>query len=149
MNDEQKQLVYECWLEHPTWSHRQIANKTGLSRWQVQRTIQKFLTSVDHKLGQAIASKFLVEFQKASDFWKLQMTELQDMKEHGKKTIYKVNKEGKTYAEEVRLDSSDIIRIMNEQSTRVEKILLLASQGELVQAIKMLANGNGELPQPK
>lgn len=122
MNPEIKASIYKLLLNEPTLTQREIANRVGVHESEVSKAIKKTATSVDYQLAMQVAGKFLQDFQKASDFWKLQVTELEQMK-------------GET--DDVGLK----VKIMREQSDRYEKILFQARQGELVEGLRLINKG--------
>ena len=125
VNHAISELVYLERLKDPTISQKQIAFKLNLTESKVSRALKKLFASHDFKLGQMVAGKFLEEFQMASDYWKLQIKDLELLKDE----------------EDIELK----IKIMKEQSDRWEKILYLARQGEAVETMRLMKNGTIQL----
>ncbi len=160
MNNELKIQAYSTMLKYPAWSDEKIANDIGISRPTVWRLRKKLIGTIDWELAQRIAGQFLTDYQMASDYYKQQITELEDMKkEHieskvgGTKTIYKKGKDGQSYAEEVELNTFDILEIdkdirsiMKQQQELWRDIMFLARQGQGAEVMKMIASGRIQLP---
>ena len=127
MKPEIIQQVYLEKLKDPTITQKQIADKKNLSEATVSRAFKKLMGSHDFRLGQLLTGKFLEEFQMASDYWKLQIKLLEDLKEE-------------------ESDTETIIKLMKEQSDRWEKILFLARQGEAIEVMRLMRNGTIKLP---
>lgn len=70
-----------------------------------------------------VAGKFIQDFANTIEFWKLQITQLEHLKDRAK-------------------DLDTLMKIMREQSDRYEKILVLARQGELIEALRKLNHGD-------
>jgi len=126
VNDEIKQSVYLEKLKNPIIQQKEIAQKLGLSEPMVSRAMKSMMGTHDYTLRQMLAGKFLEEFQMASDYWKTQITLLEELKEES--------------------DTETIIKLMKEQSDRWEKILFLARQGEAVEVMRLMKNGAIQLP---
>ena len=145
MKGEIKQLVYFERLKDPIASQKDLAIKLGLSESMVSRAIKSMMGTHDYQFRQLLAGKFLEEFQMASDYWKMQITQLENLKD-SKKTIFKKAADGHVFPEEVELEVDDMMKIMKEQSDRWEKILFLARQGEAVEVMRLMKNGTTQLP---
>jgi len=147
--------VYTFLITHPALSDYQIADKFGISRGFVYNLRQKFVRKLDYELAQNIAGAFLADYQHASDYFKLQTTELENEKvqlrtiqETAKKTIFRKNEQGDTYAEQVDLDAMDKLQInrdirdiMKQQTDLWKNVIFLARQGEAVQIMKLVQSG--------
>jgi len=147
--------TYKYIITHPSKSDAEVADQFGISRTFVWKLRSKFVRKLDYELAQNIAGAFLVDYQHASDYFKLQTTELEDEKiqlrqlqKDGIKTIFKKGAEGQSYAEQVDLDamdklqiSRDIRDIMKQQAELWKNIMFLARQGEAVQIMKLVQSG--------
>jgi len=149
-----KETVYDTLIKYPAKTDSTIAKETGVSRGYVWALRQKFIRKLDWALAQNVAGAFLAEFQMASDSFKLQINKLEDKIQEmeelkgGEKTIFKKNKEGQSYAEEVKLNSMDMLIIdkeirdcMRMQHELWKSLLSLARQGEAVEVMKMVQSG--------
>ena len=76
------------------------------------------------------AGMFIQEFANAAEFWKLQITELEKLKESTR-------------------DPKLILKIIREQSHRYENILVLARQGEVVQALRKINRMKSQVHESK
>jgi len=121
VKDEIKQSVYLERLKDPIATQKDLATKLGISESMVSRAMKSMMGTHDYTLRQMLAGKFLEEFQMASDYWKMQIKLLEDLKEES--------------------DNETIIKLMKEQSDRWEKILFLARQGEAVEVMRLMKNG--------
>ena len=113
-------------LKNPICTQKEIGAKLGLKEYTVSRALKSMMGTHDYTLRQMLAGKFLEEFQMASDYWKLQIKQLEDLKKDG-------------------VDHDTMIKLMREQSDRWEKILFLARQGEAIEVMRKMKNGK-ELP---
>jgi len=86
----------------------------------VSKALKSVMGTHDNPLRQMFAGKFLEEFQMATDYWKMQIKQLEDLKEDS--------------------DTDTIINLMKEQPDRWEKILFLARQGEAVEVMRLMKN---------
>ncbi len=150
-----RENAYEYMLKHPSESDQKIANHFGISRGFVYNLRCKFVKKLDYELAQKMAGAFLADYEQASDYFKLQTTDLEkektkliQLQEDGHKTIFKRNAEGQSYAETVDLDamdklqiSRDIRDIMKQQTELWKNVVFLARQGEAVEIMKMIQNG--------
>ncbi len=147
--------TYKYIITHPAKTDTEVSLKFGISRGFVYNLRQKFVRKLDYELAQNIAGAFLVDYQHASDYFKLQTTELEEEKiqlhnlqETGQKTIFKRNAEGNSYAEQVDLDAMDKLQInrdirdiMKQQTDLWKNVIFLARQGEAVQIMKLIQSG--------
>lgn len=160
MKIELKELAFHQMIKFPAKSDADIASDIGIGRSTVWRIRQKLIGKIDWELAQRIAGQFLQDYQMASDYYKLQIQELEEMKQKhieskdgGKKTIYKKGKDGQTFAEEVDLNTFDLLEIdrdirsiMKQQQELWKDIMFLARQGQGAEVMKMIASGRIQLP---
>ncbi len=138
LTENQKRDIYLDLLKHPLKTQTEIARERKLGIATVSRAVHSIDMAVDTQLAQAVASQFLHQFQKAWDYYLLQIEELEKLK-NGTKTILKNNNETREVEEhEVPIGVDDKIKIIAEQNKTMERILLLASQGKLVEAIRLV-----------
>ncbi len=121
MKDAIKQSVYLERLKNPIATQKELSIKLGISESMVSRAMKSMIGTHDYQLRQLLAGKFLEEFQMATDYWKLQIKQLEDLKKES--------------------DNETVIKLMKEQSDRWEKILFLARQGEAVEIMRLMKNG--------
>lgn len=119
MNPEIGKKIDELMLNEPFLPLKEIADKAGVGKSAASTAVAGTKTSPGHQRIAKAASNFLQDFANIIEFWKLQITEL----EHLKKTTQ---------------DTKTIIKIMREQSDRYEKILVLARQGEMIEALRKI-----------
>jgi len=121
VKDAIKQSVYLERLKNPIATQKELSIKLGISESMVSRAMKSMIGTHDYQLRQLLAGKFLEEFQMATDYWKLQIKQLEDLKKES--------------------DNETVIKLMKEQSDRWEKILFLARQGEAVEIMRLMKNG--------
>jgi len=159
MKNELQRVIYNEILLYPALEDHEIADNVGLTRSMVWRARQKLIGAIDFELAQRISGQFLTDYQMASDYFKKQITELEQQKEkleelkNGTKTIFKKAKNDKSYAEEVELNSFDKLTIdrdirdlMKQQQSLWKDIMFLARQGQGAEVMKMIASGRIQLP---
>lgn len=141
MNKKLKDEVYHTILQHPALSDYKIADKVGVSRGMVWNVRRKLALTLDYQLTRNVAGAFLTEFQMASDYFKIQIERLEDLKQR-KKTVQRNNvTTGKVETREVPLDPIDILSIEKQQTDLWKNLLMLARQGEAVEIMKMMRDG--------
>lgn len=141
MDDELKRQVYDAILQHPSWSDYQIAEELNLSRSMVYRTRCSIIKTLDYKLAQNAAGKFLTDFQMAADYFRKQIERLEELKKMEKIVYHRNDKTGGSYATKEPLDALDILQIEKQQSDLWTKILFLARQGEAIEVMRLIQNG--------
>ena len=119
MNHEIKNKISEVMLGEPFLTLKEIADRVGVHKSTVSRAVASTKKSKDYQLAAKVAGKFIQDFANIIEFWKLQITQLEQLK----KTT-----------EDVEI----IIKIMCEQSDRYEKILVLARQAEIITILKKI-----------
>lgn len=149
-----KEKIYDTILRYPAKTDQEIGEQYGVGRSYVWKLRQKFVRKLDFVLAQHIAGAFLAEFQQATDYFKFQVSRLEDKileyekNKKGTKIIFKMNTTGQKYADEVELNAMDrmeiddkIRDIMKQQQSLWKDIVLFARQGEAVEIIKMIQDG--------
>lgn len=152
--DTLKDKIYDKILRYPALTDVDIGLEFGVNRTYIWKLRQKFVRKLDFVLAQSIAGAFLAEFQQATDYFKSQVsrledkiTELEKLKK-GTKTIWRKSAEGGSFPEEVKLNSIDKLEFDNHirdcmkmQQSLWKDIVLFARQGEAVEIIKMIQDG--------
>lgn len=144
MKQELKVQVYKEFLERPDSTDYEIAERLNLSRSAVWRARNKVIRSIDYKLAASVAGKFLVDFQMASDYWKKQISELEDQKSKPNKVLV-MTKDG-PQEKEVPKSDAEIREIMRQQEDLWKNILFLARQGEAVEVLRLMEAGRIPIP---
>lgn len=152
-------VAYTEMITYPALNDEQIARKVGLNQTTVWRLRKKLVGKIDWELAQRIAGQFLADYQMASDYFKIQITNLEEQKgelnqlKTGTKTIFKKGKDGQSYPEEIELNSfdkltiqRDIRELMKQQQSLWKDIMFLARQGQGAEVMKMIASGRIQLP---
>ena len=130
VNPEIKNKIYQVMLSKPSLTQREIAEEVGVHESTVSRVIRSLTKGNDYQIATRAASKFLQEFVNAAEFWKLQITELEKLKE-------------------ITEDSNLKLKIMREQSDRYEKILVLARQWEVIQIVRKINRMKSQVHESK
>lgn len=161
MGAELKRAIYKTILTYPAKSDYQIAREMNLSRSLVYRCRLKIIKTIDYELARNVAGKFLIEFQQASDYFKMQIERLEDLKLAKYEEIqfkrvkddeeydmdndkYVLERSGKLYEKvTVIVDAThkDILDIEKHQTKLWENILFLARQGEGIEILKAIQDG--------
>jgi len=132
----------------PSYQDTQIANKLNISRMTVAKYRNQIAGKYDSEFVKIVAGKFIAAYGQASNYWNLQITELEELK-NSKKTIYKTGNEGQKYPEEVDLEPMDILAICKQQAELQKMILVLAGQGEVREVIRIMRSGKIPMLQPQ
>ena len=142
LKEEKKLEVYRTIVEHPALSDYEVADKLkGVSRSTVNLCRKQFIEKLDYELARNVAGKFLADFQQASDYFKIQIDRLEDLKKK-KKFMARNNNETKEIETfEVELDPIDILSIEKQQTELWKNIIFLARQSEAVEVMKLIQNG--------
>ena len=142
LKEEKKNQIYKTIVEHPALSDYEVARKIkGVSRSTVQRSRLKFIEKLDYELAKNVAGKFLADFQQASDYFKLQIERLENLKKE-KKTIQRNNMTtGKVETKKIDLEPMDVLAIEKQQTELWKNIIFLARQSEAVEVMKLIQNG--------
>ena len=142
---KKEEIANNAFVKYPHKSDNQIAKITGISQPMISKYRKNYSLRVDTEFVAITAGKFIQEFGHAIDHWKLLIDELEALKV-GKKTIIKQNPEtGGYFKSEVDLEPLDKLPLIKEQASLRERILFLASQGEVREVIKIMRSG--KLPQ--
>lgn len=140
LREELKKKIYTIMITYPTRSDYEIGRVLHIPRSTVWTFRKSLISAIDYQLARNVAGKFLTEFQMATDYFKLQIERLENLKEK-KKTIFKKGDEGQSYAEEISLEPLDILQIEKQQTELWKNILFLARQGEAVEVMRLIQNG--------
>lgn len=142
LKEEKKLQVYRTIIEHPALSDYEVADKLkGVSRSTVNLCRKQFIEKLDYELARNVAGKFLADFQQASDYFKVQIERLENLKKE-KKTIQRNNvTTGKIESKKIELEPMDILAIEKQQTELWKNIIFLARQSEAVEVMKLIQNG--------
>ena len=133
---EIRRQCYEVMITKPSWSDYEIARNLNLSQTFVYKQRQKLLLTIDYELAKNIAGKFLVQFQMASDYFKLQISRLDELKTKKNNVLLKDGTMIK-----VELNPLEILAIEKQQTDLWIKIIEFASQGEAVEVMRLIRDG--------
>jgi len=142
MNEKIKQRCYLLSLKGHTYG--QIANELNLSKPTVCRAIASITKSHDYQLGINTITEFIDQYNRAEDYFRMQMRELEEMKLLLDGRISDDNDNNNkpsnatatftTIAKYFELK----LKIMDSQTNLMSKVLELASQGKVVMALKTI-----------
>jgi len=130
-----KNMLRDLFLLHPTKSNPVLSQMTGISEPTIGKYRKLYDEQVNHEFITMTAGKFIHEFGQAIDYWKLQIDELEKLK--NKKQM--VLKDGKS--SEVYLSAMEILSICKQQAELRKYIVFLGSQGEVREVIKIMRSG--------
>ena len=118
-------IIDQCYLKSLSGlTHKEIAGELNLSQPTVSRAIAKITKSHDYQIGISTISTFLEEYQRAGDFFKMQIGQLEKQK---------------------KTDPDNIYKIMDMQMERMALVVQLVGQGKVVMALKALRDGKLQL----
>lgn len=140
-----QKILHDAFLKYPTKSDQQISKIISVSQPTVSKYRKEYLISIDTEFIAIIAGKFISEFGQAMDHWKLLIDEIEDLKKQSK-TIMLKDENGNYYEEDVDLSPLEKLPLIHEQAQLREKILFLASQGEVREVIKLMRVGKLPIP---
>ena len=122
MNQE---IIDQCYIKSLSGlTQAEIAKELNLGKATVCRAINKVTKSHDYQLGISTVGTFLEEYQRAADFFKMQIGQLEKYKSADPENIYK---------------------IMDMQMERMALVVQLIGQGKVVMALKALRDGKLQL----
>lgn len=118
-------IIDSCYIKSLAGlSYDEIGDQLNLSKATVCRAIAKITKSHDYQLALSTVATFLEEYQRAQDFFKYQMAQLEKRKESDPENYYK---------------------IMDMQMERMAMIVQLVGQGRIVMALKAMKDGKLQL----
>jgi len=123
-----QEIVTQCYLKSLSGlTYREIAEELNLSASTVSRAIDKITKSHDYQIGISTISTFLEEYQRAADFFKMQIGQLEKRKD---------------------TDPDNFYKIMDMQMERMALVVQLVGQGKVAMALKELRDNNNIQLQP-
>ncbi len=125
----QKPKVLDLINRFPTKTDRQIALETGCHRVTVGKYRKDLDLKYDSEFVKIVAGKFIKAYGRAEEYWLKQIDRLEELKT------------STTGEEDVSLSPMEILAIEKHQSELHEKVLFLASQGEVRQVIRIMRMG--------
>jgi hypothetical protein len=140
MKAELQKAVYKDVLTYPTRTNQEHADSLGVSVSTIKRAKKKLLLALDYEIARSIAGKFLADFQQASDYFKLQIERLEELKDK-EKTVFFKGPEGQSVPKTVPLEAMDLLAIEKHQTELWKDIVFLARQSEAVEIIKGIQDG--------
>ncbi len=123
---KKQETANNAFVKYPHKSDNQIAKITGISQPMISKYRKSYSLQVDSEFIAITAGKFIQEFGHAADHWKLLIDEIEVLKNGD-------------------VDPIDKLSLIKEQASLRERILFLASQGEVREVIKIMRSG--KLPQ--
>lgn len=123
-------------LLYPTATNQKMCEMSGLSKPTVKRYRKTYNEQIDQEFISRTAGKFINEFGKAIDYWKLQIDELECLK-NKKQTI--ILKDGDEML--APLSAMEILAICKQQAELRKYIIFLGSQGEVREVLKIMRSG--------
>lgn len=136
----QKPKVLDLINRFPTKTDKQIALETGCNRNTVGKYRKEIDLKYDTEFVKIVAGKFIKAYGRAEEYWLKQIDRLEELK-GSTKTIEAKDEDGLPDVLSVSLSPMEILAIEKHQSELHEKILFLASQGEVRQVIRIMRMG--------
>ena len=133
MNQDIKEQAYILSLKGAT--EREIAKELNLSPATVHRAISSVTTSHDYQLAIMSISLFLEDMRRAADFWKMQNREIEQIKNSVMALREEVDSKGRPLVRGDRILEL-VLKCMDMQSDRMQKVVELARQGEVALALR-------------
>lgn len=136
-----KVMVLDLINRFPTKTNRDIATEAECN----ENTVAKYRGLLDLKYDtefvKIVAGKFIHAYGRAEEYWINQINRLEELK-NSTHTIYiKNEKTGGFRKKKISLSPMEKLAIEKHQSELHEKILFLASQGEVRQVITIMRMG--------
>lgn len=147
-SDETIEKIYHLMLSSPTKSDRDIAKIVKINNKTVSAYRKKIMIRIDDHLASNVAGKFLLHFQMAMDYFKIQIERLDKLKEQTK-TVVHSKKDGGSWTTDEKLSPMEILELEKHQTRLWENIITLCSQGEVIEVMKLMQNGTIQSPQAK
>ena len=145
LSSQKHKEMNHAFLRYPTKSDLQISKIISISQPTVSKYRKEYLISIDTEFIAITAGKFISEFGQAMDHWKILIDEIEDLKKQSK-TIMLKDENGNNYEEDIDLSPLEKLPLIHEQAQLREKILFLASQGEVREVIKLMRVGKLPIP---
>jgi DNA mismatch repair ATPase MutL len=142
LSKKKKQEIREAILKYPASTNTELAEKCRVSKPTITNVKKEFALTVDTEFLKMVAGRFIFEFETAKQHWMHQITELETMK-NGTKTVFVKDpeKKGRKLPKEFGLSPMEKLAIDKHITKLRENILFLASQGEVVEVIKIMRSG--------
>lgn len=116
------EALKKLFLLHPTKSDRDISKVSGISQATVSKYRKIYDEQIDQEFIAITAGKFISEFSKAIDYWKLQIARCEELYQKCKTPMEK-------------------LAVIRHQTKLRENIIFLGSQGEVREVIKVMRSG--------
>ena len=133
---EKQNMLKNLFLLHPTKSDMALHLISGVSRRALAGYRKVYSEQIDQEFVSMTAGKFIYEFGSAIDYWKLQIDELEKLKYKKQDMRFKKDNRPK-----IPLPPMEILAICKHQTKLREDIVLLGSQGEVREVLKIMRSG--------
>ena len=136
-----KAKVLELINRFPTKTNRDIAKETNCNEITVGKYRKVIDLKYDSEFVKIVAGKFIKAYGRAEEYWIKQIDRLEELKISTHIIYIKNEKTGGSFEKKVELSPMEKLAIEKHQSELHEKILFLASQGEVRQVIRIMRMG--------
>lgn len=138
---KRKDIVLDLINRFPTTTNRDIAKKAECNENTVARYRKELDLKYDSEFVKIVAGKFIKAYGRAEEYWLKQIDRLEVLKNSTHTIWIKNEKTGGSFEKEVELSPMEKLAIEKHQSELHEKVLFLASQGEVRQVIRIMRMG--------
>ena len=138
-NTKKKVKVLKAIKESPFKSSRELSKKIGVSRTTIAKVRKETTLVVTREAIKLGVIDFLKRFTDAEKYFEKKEKELEALKKE-MKTIFKVGKGGKKYAEQVALEPMDKLAIIKEQRQNQLDLLFMVSKPKVILGLQQVEN---------
>lgn len=122
LQQKTKDDMKAAFLQYPTKTNNQLSKMLKINHVTIGKYRKEYALQIDTEFVAIVAGKFITEFGQAIDHWKLQMERLEELMKKSETSMEK-------------------LAIERHITKLRENILLLASQGEVREVIKVMRTG--------
>ena len=141
LTSEKEKLLKDILNNYPGYNDSQIGKQLKITRQTVAKYRKQIDLKYDSEFVKIVAGKFIKAYGRAEEYWLHQIDRLEVLK-NSTHTIYIKNEKTEgSFEKEISLLPMEILAIEKHQSELHEKILFLASQGEVRQVIRIMRMG--------
>ena len=136
-----KDKVLDLINRFPNKTNRAIAKEAECNEITVGKYRKDMDLKYDTEFIKIVAGKFIHAYGRAEEYWIKQIDRLEELKNSTHIIYIKNESTGGSFEKEIPLSPMEKLAIEKHQSDLHEKILYLASQGEVRQVIRIMRMG--------
>lgn len=133
--------IYQLMITYPTKSDRQIAIDLNLSNSTVSKYRKKLIVGINYEMARNVSAKFLTHFQMASDYFMMQIENIEKLKQK-KNNVVTVAEDGTKKMLTIPLNPLELASLEKQQTDLWSKIVFLCRQSEAIEIINLIQNGD-------